>query len=143
MPRNARALIVLWISVAIILAVSATLAVTDVKINPTTPAGRTGALLPPEVRQLHSVTFDPSSQAGVRLFRAEGRHQCQSRTDLGHKCSVFGTGYTDCTQARAKLQMEDCCAATRKCKKDPKSGKEDCRLGGSSIGFEILKCTTY
>jgi hypothetical protein len=85
----------------------------------------------------------PTVSQPVRLFKAEGRHQCQSLTDAGHSCNVLGTNYTDCSQAHAKLKMEDCCHSTRRCKKDSETGEETCRFGGSSIDFKLLSCSAY
>lgn len=73
----------------------------------------------------------------ARLFRATGEHQCQSRTDWGHKCSVRGQPYTSCNEAYYALKREDCCRSTRK-----KMDGQD-RLGGVSVNFKITKCTQY
>jgi hypothetical protein len=106
---------------------------------PADPGKRTSS------ENLSSIQVEEQSvtQQNIRLFKADGQHQCQSKTDLGHKCSVFGTEYTDCTQAAAKLKSQDCCPATRRCNKDAKTGKETCSLGGTSIGFELLHCSAF
>ena len=78
------------------------------------------------------VVLTKISDAGAqpsRLFRAEGEHQCQSRTSIGHKCVVAGTGYTSCDEARRKLTRRDCCPRT----KDK----------GNSINFRINTCTWW
>lgn len=64
-----------------------------------------------------------------RLYRAEGEHQCQSNTSLGHTCKNLGVNFTDCNQAHFKLKLEDCCSGSR--------------WGGNSIGFKITKCTNF
>jgi hypothetical protein len=77
------------------------------------------------------------AQQPVRQFRAAGSHQCQSNTDIGHQCTVFGTGYTDCDQAYYSLKRDDCCPRTRKMM----GGKD--RLGGDSISFKLTSCTQF
>jgi hypothetical protein len=77
------------------------------------------------------------AQVQPQLFRAKGMHHCQSETDIGHQCSVFGTGYTNCDEAYRSLKAKDCCLTTRK-KVDGKN-----RYGGTSIGFSIDSCTKF
>jgi hypothetical protein len=71
---------------------------------------------------------------------ASGQHMCQSKTSIGHTCSVSGVGYNDCNEASLKLKMDDCCPRTAVCGPDPQTGKVTCELGGSSIGFNMLSC---
>lgn len=58
--------------------------------------------------------------------RANGEHQCQSVTSLGHKCETLGVNFTDCHHAFMKLKQDDCCSSTRH--------------GGVSIGFKLTYC---
>jgi hypothetical protein len=60
-------------------------------------------------------------------FHARGTHQCQSKTDIGHKCKVEGWSYHDCDQAFHELQQDDCCPSTKE--------------GGGSIGFTLDFCS--
>jgi hypothetical protein len=77
------------------------------------------------------------AQQPVRQFRASGTHACQSSSDIGHMCTAFGVGYTDCNQAAVALQRQDCCPGTRR----NVEGKP--RLGGTSIGFSMNSCTMF
>jgi len=62
-----------------------------------------------------------------RLYRAEGEHQCQSHSSLGHRCETVGINFTDCNNAFLKLQRQDCCGTSR--------------YGGVSIGFRMTRCS--
>ncbi|SDX61517.1 hypothetical protein [Nitrosomonas oligotropha] len=64
----------------------------------------------------------------IRQFFARGEHTCQSRSSIGHKCEVRGSGFFDCNEAEYDLRNKSCCSSTPK--------------GGSSIGFRITKCST-
>jgi hypothetical protein len=66
---------------------------------------------------------------GVRLFRADGEHTCQSQSSIGHKCKVSGMNYTECGHAKFDLERTDCCPATSQ--------------KGTSIGFTLTKCSTF
>jgi len=65
----------------------------------------------------------------IRLYRAEGEHQCQSDRAIGHTCKNLGINFTDCNQAFFKLKAEDCCSGSR--------------YGGTSVGFKLTKCTNF
>jgi hypothetical protein len=58
-------------------------------------------------------------------FHANGTHQCQSKTSIGHTCEVEGE-FTDCDEAYQKLKMNDCCSHTKE--------------GGASSGFTMGSC---
>ncbi len=75
-------------------------------------------------------------------FSGSGQHQCQSSSDIGHTCSVWGVGFTDCNIAMASLTSNDCCPMTRQCGyRNPTTGEMECRYGGTSVGFTPLSCT--
>lgn len=76
--------------------------------------------------------YAESDQAPVmknaKPHKAEGRHLCQSEQSIGHSCRNIGINYMDCNQAFYKLRMDDCCSGSK--------------YGGTSIHFELLKCST-
>jgi hypothetical protein len=68
-------------------------------------------------------------QVGPRLYRAEGEHQCQSSSSIGHSCKNLGVNFTDCHQAALKLKRDDCCRGST--------------FGGLSLNFKLTKCTNF
>ena len=85
------------------------------------------------------------SQQNTPSFRAEGEHQCQSPTDIGHMCKTFGVNFNDCLEAAASLKGQDCCSSTLECTDlngdfdtiDP----GECKFGGRTIGFTMGICS--
>lgn len=59
---------------------------------------------------------------------AQGTHQCQSASSIGHSCSVGGY-FANCLEAQLSLGSNDCCAATPN--------------RGTSIGFSMNSCTPF
>ena len=92
-----------------------------------------------EIELNHGGSSNNADQKTPSWF-ASGQHMCQSKTSIGHTCSVSGVGYNDCNEASLKLKMDDCCPRTTVCGPDPQTGNVKCELGGNSIGFNMLSC---
>ncbi|MBN8733394.1 MAG: hypothetical protein J0L64_22865 [Acidobacteria bacterium] len=85
-------------------------------------------------------TKGPSIAQATPVFLAGGQHQCQSSTDIGHRCKVSDVGFSDCNEAHFKLQANDCCPSTLVYTPDPQTGTIKPSLGGTSIGFSLQYC---
>lgn len=72
---------------------------------------------------------DAAPSRPVRVVRATGQHQCQSRESIGHSCRVWTQRAVDCNDAFASLKSDDCCGRTEG--------------GGNSIGFKLLSCSSF
>lgn len=82
---------------------------------------------PVEIDYIRDMDDDSYRKNLPRLHKAEGEHQCQSNSSIGHTCKNLGINFTDCNHAFYRLKADDCC-----------SGSE---YGGKSINFKVVKCS--
>ena len=78
--------------------------------------------------------------AAMTSYSASGTHQCRSASGEGHTCVVTGLAFSNCNDATSSLKARDCCPTSQLCTKDPQSGEQKCRSGGTSGGFTLNHC---
>lgn len=88
-----------------------------------------------------SCNADPSdygtrmgSPSGYKVFHVSGKHQCQSRENIGYWCNVETRDANDCTSGHARLRAQNFCCANY-------MGKQ--QTGYNSINYTPLACTPF